>query len=117
LGIGNINNTEGSVYTSYNFIDKDPVIDQLRTAIQDSGMSWSEISHNSGVSVSCLRNWFHGETRKPQNATIEAVLRAIGKSRVIVDKVVPMPKPSRREQRKGAEIIPLRKRFNKGRVA
>jgi DNA-binding phage protein len=72
-------------YRTYAFKDKDPIIDKMRTVIADSGNSYSHISELSGVSTTTLYNWFSGPTRKPQFASSNAVLRAIGKKLVIVD--------------------------------
>jgi transcriptional regulator with XRE-family HTH domain len=65
-------------YKTYNFVDKDPVIDTLRTAVQRSGQSLEQIADASGVSIGTLNGWFLGKTRRPQHATIMAVTRAIG---------------------------------------
>jgi transcriptional regulator with XRE-family HTH domain len=65
-------------YKSYSFVDKDPVIDTLRTAINNCGLSYDEVSDASGVSKGTLVNWFHGQTKRPQHATIMAVTRGIG---------------------------------------
>lgn len=81
-------------YRTYNFIDKDPMIDQLRTACQEAfpspqaGMtiSYSHVAAESGVSDTCLRGWFEGETRRPQFATLCAVARACGGDLVFVKK-------------------------------
>jgi len=74
-----------SSYNTYAFKDKDPVIDELRTLVQDSNKSYSEIAHDAGMSQSTLHNWFHGKTRRPQSASIEAAGRAIGKMRIWAD--------------------------------
>lgn len=66
------------LYKTYSFRDKDPVIDLLRTAIKDSGVSHKRISEDSGVSQGTLSNWFVGPTRRPQFATTQAVARALG---------------------------------------
>ena len=66
------------MYKSYSFKDKDPIIDKLRTVIQDAGVSYSEIEAKSGVSVQTLYNWFGGATRRPQFATAMAVARSLG---------------------------------------
>src|SRR5262245_12475679 len=71
-------------YKTYMFTDKDPAIDQLRTIVQDSGESYAKIHELSGVADSTLYNWFHGDTRRPQNASIEAVARALGYRRDFV---------------------------------
>jgi DNA-binding phage protein len=65
-------------YKSYMFRDKDPIIDQLRTVVADSGESWKHIHESSGVSLTCMHGWFKGETRRPQFATVMAVTRALG---------------------------------------
>src|SRR5262249_4636293 len=64
------------VYRSYNFIDKDPIIDELRTIVH--GIRYSEIHELSGVSTHALYGWFHGQTRRPQFATVMAVTRSLG---------------------------------------
>lgn len=67
-------------YRTYNFIDKDPVIDEMRTLIKDEGlMKKLNIVHElSGVSVSTLTNWFDGETKSPQNRTVRAIASCLG---------------------------------------
>ena len=74
---------ELKVYRTYRFIDKDPVIDEIRTLVQDEGlMKKLEIVHQlSGVSTSTLENWFNGDTKSPQNRTIMAVTSALGYKR------------------------------------
>jgi len=65
-------------YKSYNFKEKDPVIDRVRTIIQSEGVKYKTISYMSGVSTSCLYGWFNGVTRRPQHAPLMAVLRSLG---------------------------------------
>lgn len=72
------------LYKSYSFKDKDPVIDRLRTVIQDESATYKEIHENSGVSVTTLYNWFSGTTLRPQYASIMAVVRALGYDMQIV---------------------------------
>ena len=72
------------VYKSYNFIDKDPVIDELRTVFRRYGIKYQYVEDRSGVTTQTLRNWFEGKTKRPLNSTVEAVLRAIGGKREIV---------------------------------
>lgn len=71
-----------SPYRHYNFVDKDPAIDFARTAIEDCGMSYQEISDAGGVSTSTLYNWFHGKTRRPQFATMAETLMTCGVTHV-----------------------------------
>jgi hypothetical protein len=75
----------GITYKSYNFVTKDPIIDQIRTVIQDSGVTFKWIEDNSGVTSQTLSKWIYGETKKPQAATINAVLRVLGKKLIIAD--------------------------------
>jgi hypothetical protein len=72
-------------YSSYNFVDKDPVIYEFEYAQKRLGLNDSQVSKGSGVSTTTLRNWKWGKTRKPQNASIEAAYRAMGLRRVAVD--------------------------------
>jgi transcriptional regulator with XRE-family HTH domain len=65
-------------YKSYSFVDKDPAIDIARTAIQDCGLTYREVSELSDVSETTLVSWFHGKTRSPRHATIMAVMQGIG---------------------------------------
>ena len=57
------------------------MIDQIRTMKKDAKVSDKDIHETSDVSITTLNNWFKGSTRRPQNATIEAVGRALGKKR------------------------------------
>jgi len=92
---------KGFTYKSYNFIDKDPIIDEIRTVYQASGANYQWISEHSGVTPTTLSNWFSGATKRPQAATINAVLRALGYKLGItpyeqiepVHIVPPMPQP------------------------
>ena len=73
------------LYKSYMFKEKDPIIDLTRTIVQDSGYSYSAISALSGVSATTMYNWFSGDTKRPQFASINAVGRACGKTLVWVE--------------------------------
>jgi transcriptional regulator with XRE-family HTH domain len=66
------------MYKSYSFVDKDPAIDIARTAIQDSGLTYREVSELADVSEGTLVSWFHGKTKRPQYCTVLAVMRGIG---------------------------------------
>jgi hypothetical protein len=76
------------VYRTYNYVDKNPVIDKVRTLIQDEGLIKKlPIVHEiSGVSTSTLDNWFNGTTRSPQHATIAAVITSLGYQEEFVKK-------------------------------
>jgi hypothetical protein len=75
--------SNGFVYRSYSFVDKDPVIDEVRTIVQQAGLlrkkgGLQQLYALSGVASSTTHNWFFGSTKKPNNATIEAVARSLG---------------------------------------
>lgn len=74
---------KGFTYKSYSFIDKDPIIDQVRTVVQDSGQTYQWIEDKSGVTSQTLRNWFAGRTKRPQFATVNAVLRSLGMKLIV----------------------------------
>lgn len=74
------------MYGTYSFVDKDPIIDIIRTGVQDyarqSGIKESaalrHISDETHVSVGTLHNWLNGKTRRPTFATVNAVLMDLG---------------------------------------
>jgi len=80
------------LYKSYMFTErKDPIIDKMRTAMQDRDADYDTVVAASGVSRTTLRNWFEGDTCRPQYATVAAVLGGMGYELVIQErKVVPI---------------------------
>jgi len=68
------------IYRTYNMVSKDPSIDRVRTIVQDEGLfkNLTALGEISSVSPTTLNNWFHGDTMRPQNATIQAVLTSLG---------------------------------------
>lgn len=75
-------------YRTYSYIDKNPVIDKVRTLVQDEGLikKLGIVHEISGVSTSTLDNWFNGKTRSPQHATIAAVITSLGYQEEFVKK-------------------------------
>lgn len=69
-------------YKAYPFVEKDPIIDVLRTVKRDTEMSDREITDAGGPSLSTLQNWFGGKTRRPQFATVAAAGVAMGLTNV-----------------------------------
>lgn len=61
---------------------RDPAITKAADLI--SRMTAREIADRSWVSPSAARNLLNGKTMRPQNLTIEGLLRAAGWERVIV---------------------------------
>lgn len=83
---------EPKLYKAYRFTGKDPVIAEIRRTLQGtlgnvslSDKKLRELEASGGPSINAMHNWFWGETRRPQNATLEACLRAAGYKRVIVE--------------------------------
>src|ERR1700759_1221808 len=76
------------LYRTYNYVDKNPVIDKVRTLVQDEGLikKLAIVHEISGVSTSTLDNWFNGTTRSPQHATIAAVITSLGYQEEFVKK-------------------------------
>ena len=70
--------------TGYRWRDKDPILDLVNACIHTSGLSHKQISEHSRVSMGTLKAWDVGKVRKPQAATVRAVLEAVGYSLVIL---------------------------------
>lgn len=77
------------LYRAYNFRNKDPEIDRLRTLIQDEtgdkqlrSSTLKSIEEGGGPTVRCMQGWFRGDTKRPQSASLEAAGRAVGFKRV-----------------------------------
>lgn len=66
-------------YRSYMFVDKDPIIDCIRTARSEKKLSYTQLHEKSDVAVATVRNWEHGKTRSPMFKTVMAVINAMGK--------------------------------------
>jgi hypothetical protein len=66
----------GITHNSYSFVDKDPVIADLRDVIGKD--SFAVASRKTTLSVACFRNWFYGPTRKPAHSSVQMVYRAYG---------------------------------------
>ena len=69
---------------AYRFQKREVVLDQISAVIEASGATNAQLARISGVSPTTIRNWLHGAVNRPQNATIEAVLRPLGYTRAIV---------------------------------
>lgn len=111
----------GFTYKSYNFVDKDPIIDEIRTIYEKSGTNYKWIHENSNVSTTTLSNWFSGKTKKPQAASINAVLRSLGYKLGIVEhgkpvQIVPvMPQPMQRAKVSVRHVVQMNKYKRKAR--
>lgn len=77
----------------YAFIEKRSIVDEIRTAIQDSGEPVEFIAHSAGVSRATIDAWLTGKTRKPYSSSIEAVARALGKHVTLADGAMHLADP------------------------
>jgi len=67
------------IYRTYRWIDKDPIIDAVKTVVKtDEHLKNHHVHQISGVATATLDNWFEGNTRRPQNSTLTAVTSALG---------------------------------------
>lgn len=104
----------------YHFIDKDPVIDEVRTVIQDEGLikKLGIVADLSSLAYSTIDGWLNGDTKRPQNASIMAVMISLGyerrweKSRKVnIDKELELARSwLKRERAKRKAALPAKKR-------
>jgi hypothetical protein len=112
---------KGFTYKSYSFVDKDPIIDEIRTVYQDSGANYKWVSEHSGVASATLSNWFNGQTKRPQAATINAVLRSLGFKLGVapyedpVKIFPPMPQPKPRPHAQTVRHVVQMAKYRRGR--
>jgi lambda repressor-like predicted transcriptional regulator len=67
--------------TEYQKTKYDPAMIELAREINKHPKGLAQISRETGVSVSCMRNWMTKHTKRPQNVTMEFVARSIGLTR------------------------------------
>ena len=70
---------------SYNFIDKDPECDRMRSLYQKVHVKESDLAVMAGLSVGCVKAMFGGETRNPRHSTFAKMAGALGKRYDLVD--------------------------------
>lgn len=101
----------GFTYKSYSFIDKSPIIDYVRTAVNKSSKTLKWIGDESGVRPSTIAKWLYGETKQPKEASLNAVLRVLGyKLEVVLLRVSPAVRPTSIEKHSNVHRLPVRKR-------
>lgn len=66
------------IYPAYRFKDHDPVLDAVDTVIADSKKTRTQVHEMSNVSVSTLSSWAKRKTKRPQFATVAAVVKSLG---------------------------------------
>jgi hypothetical protein len=68
-----------NIYRNYRFVDKDPIIDALRTVLKsEEHLTNGAASAISGVAATTFHGWFDGATRRPNNATSTQAAAALG---------------------------------------
>lgn len=70
--------TTYGIYPSYLFKEHDPILDTIDSVIAMSGAKRSGVAASAHLSDSTLRNWQLRKTKRPQFASITAVLRSLG---------------------------------------
>jgi hypothetical protein len=75
-----------SFLRTYRFTDKDPVVDELHTLLEDEGLfqRLRHVAELASLHPSTTHNLFHGKTRRPQNATVMAIITSVGYERKFV---------------------------------
>ena len=76
------------IFRTYSYVDKNPVIDKVRTIIQDEGLEerLGICAELSNVGRTTIANWLTGPTRNPQHHTIAAVVTSLGYEEVFTKK-------------------------------
>lgn len=62
----------------YRFIDKDPVVDLIRSAVFDDKREIKDIAAEARVHPNTISRWLYGDTRRPQHFTLMRVFFALG---------------------------------------
>lgn len=62
-------------YKSYAFVNQDPVVKEIKWIMNTESISVTQAARDSGVSRSTIDKWIKGKTRRPQHASVMAVIR------------------------------------------
>lgn len=94
--------TFGRFYPTYNYIDKDPRLDEFRTAAERAfgripiRDDWEKLAEVSGVNIGTFLRW-ENEGKGFQFRTMEAALRGMGAyTKIVFGKPPEMPRASKR---------------------
>lgn len=104
---------------SYNFVDKLGIVDELRTAIEDSGETIDHIALRAGVSSPTIYSMLNGKVRRPYSTTLEGIARALGKHLELADgalHLVDPPPPPRPKRGQFRHVIQMSKYRNRNRA-
>jgi transcriptional regulator with XRE-family HTH domain len=66
------------LYRRYHFKGQDPVVERALSLVDRSGLKLSQAAKISGVANTTLGNWETRKTKRPQYATIAALIAALG---------------------------------------
>ena len=69
--------------SAYRFVDRDPIIDELIAAMDASGKTDAEIAASAMCTWQTVNN-IRVKTKRPQNYTVDRILKACGYRRVLV---------------------------------
>ncbi len=64
-------------YRSYRFVDHDPMMDKVVIAVENSGLTKSQI-FKGNITPTTYGNWKKHRTKRPQHATLAATAGAVG---------------------------------------
>ena len=80
-------NVRVTIRRTYNWIDKDPVVDKCMALANKMGLrgAYGKMSLLTGMSASTFANWDKGNTKKPQHASVACFVEALGHKYEIVD--------------------------------
>jgi DNA-binding phage protein len=73
-------------YKSYPFRGQDPIVSKVELEFAHADAKKAAVSRDSGVSSGTIGNWFSRKTKRPQFATVNAVLMALGRELTITKK-------------------------------
>jgi len=102
---------KSSFIRPYHYIDKNPVIDKVRTMLQDVGLinKLGIVANLSTMNKATFEGWFDGDVKDPRHSSIARVTESVGyeltlrKQRTIkLDEELAAAKEWRAEQRKKA---------------
>lgn len=66
------------IYRTYRFIDKDPIIDAMRSIRADGHLKTKDDAALAGLAAGTLAGWFDGDTRQPKNSSVTAYTSSHG---------------------------------------
>ena len=108
---------------TYRYVDKNPVIDEMRTAVQDAGLmkKLNLVAVLAGLNYATPKNWFHGDVRDPRHSSTMAVMTSLGYKNQWVkangkwdlDKEVAAARAWLKDERAKAQAEPKRKKRKK----